>query len=80
MPKNNYTGESYDVTSRGTNSQGNSYDHRVSESGGHGYHYSNRDGSYYYSNTDGSKYYNCGDGYARYTPSGGSTSTQSGKK
>lgn len=61
MPKNSYTGESYDVTSRGVNdqvcttwlfvklgadessvTQGNSYDHRVSESGGHSYHYSNK--------------------------------------
>ncbi len=61
MPQNNYTCESYDVTSRGTNSQvrhmlyhacmlsgltcvcqGNSYDHRVSESGNHGNHYSNK--------------------------------------
>ncbi|KAM5537249.1 hypothetical protein V8D89_009182 [Ganoderma adspersum] len=80
MPQNNYTGEHYDVTSRGTNSQGNSYDHRVSENGDHGYHYSNKDGSYYYLNTDGSKYYNSGDGYSRHTSSDGYTSQQYGQK
>ncbi|KAF8504627.1 hypothetical protein F5888DRAFT_1605037 [Russula emetica] len=80
MPTNNHTGESYQVTSSGTNSQGNDYDHRVSESGGHGYHYSNNDGSYYYQNTDGSKYYNSGDGYASYTPSEGQASQQTSKK
>ncbi|KAH9847687.1 hypothetical protein C2E23DRAFT_847697 [Lenzites betulinus] len=42
MSKNSNAGESYDVTSRGVNDQGNSYDHRVSESGGHSYHYSNK--------------------------------------
>ncbi|KLT42543.1 hypothetical protein CC85DRAFT_285457 [Cutaneotrichosporon oleaginosum] len=48
------------ITYRGTNSQGNSYDNRVSDSGGRGYHYSNTNGSYYYQNTNGSQYYNSG--------------------
>ncbi|KAN0125750.1 hypothetical protein V8E52_000957 [Russula decolorans] len=80
MPANNNTGESYTVTSSGTNSQGNDYDHRVTESGGHAYHYSNNDGSYYYQNTNGSTYYNSGDGDTRYTSSEGQVSQQSSKK
>ncbi|KAI0649002.1 hypothetical protein C8Q79DRAFT_948317 [Trametes meyenii] len=80
MPENSYTGESYDVTSRGVNDQGNSYDHRVSESGQHSYHYSNNDGSYYYQNSDGSRYYNSGDGYSRYTTTSGYTSEKYGSK
>ncbi|KAJ8473207.1 hypothetical protein ONZ51_g8012 [Trametes cubensis] len=73
MPENSYTGEHYDVTSSGVNDQGNSYDHRVSESGAHSYHYSNSDGSYYYQNSDGSTYYNNGDGFSTYTFSSGDT-------
>ncbi|TBU33397.1 hypothetical protein BD311DRAFT_748508 [Dichomitus squalens] len=73
MPSNSYTGESYDVTSRGTNEWGNNWDHRVSSSGDHGYHYSNKDGSYYYQNTDGSRYYNSGSGYSRHTSASGRT-------
>ncbi|KAI0283688.1 hypothetical protein BGY98DRAFT_911326 [Russula aff. rugulosa BPL654] len=76
----NNSGESYQVTSSGVNSQGNSYDHRVSESGDHSYHYSNNDGSYYYQNSDGSTYYNSGDGYARYTSSEGQVSEQTNSK
>ncbi|KAJ7158586.1 hypothetical protein C8R46DRAFT_1109613 [Mycena filopes] len=67
------SGKDYTVTSSGTNSQGNHYCHRESDSGG-GYHYSNNDGSYYYSNSNGSTYYNNGaadGGSSTYTsPSG----------
>ncbi|OCH95680.1 hypothetical protein OBBRIDRAFT_830633 [Obba rivulosa] len=61
----------YTITSSGVNDQGNSWDHRVSSDGGHGYHYSNQDGSYYYQNPNGSTYYDSGKGYSQYTsPSG----------
>ncbi|OBZ66146.1 hypothetical protein A0H81_13714 [Grifola frondosa] len=72
MPHNSYTGEDYNVTSRGVNDQGNSYDHRVSSAGDHSYHYSNKDGGYYYQNSDSSRYYNSGDGYSRHTAADGS--------
>ncbi|RPD60202.1 hypothetical protein L227DRAFT_575729 [Lentinus tigrinus ALCF2SS1-6] len=81
MPTNSNTGENYTVTSSGTNDQGNSYDHRVSDSGDHSYHYSNSDGSYYYSNSDGSTYYNSSTGYSNYTsPSGDSYKSYSSSK
>ncbi|KAK5716154.1 hypothetical protein LTR15_009980 [Elasticomyces elasticus] len=44
------TGGGYEVTSSGTNSQGNHYDARdygSSASNSNSYHYSNTDGSYY---------------------------------
>ncbi|KAL8681179.1 MAG: hypothetical protein Q9186_002711 [Xanthomendoza sp. 1 TL-2023] len=69
------SGKGYDVTSSGTNSQGNHYCRRdYSSSGsqpanGNSYHYSNSDGSYYYSNPNGSTYYNNGNGGSNYTPS-----------
>ncbi|RSH95598.1 hypothetical protein EHS25_000690 [Saitozyma podzolica] len=66
------------ITSQGTNSQGNSYDTRADSSGTTGYHYSNTDGSYYYSNTNGSTYYNSGDGYAQYTSSSGDSKSYYG--
>ncbi|BEI84999.1 hypothetical protein CcaverHIS002_0504000 [Cutaneotrichosporon cavernicola] len=77
------------VTYSGTNSQGNHYCNRQSDSGDRGYHYSNTNGSYYYQNTNGSKYYNSGSGYTQYTSPAGSTtqtysspsgSSKSGKK
>jgi hypothetical protein len=61
----------YNVTGRGTNSQGNSYDRRDYGSGvanSNTFHYSNQNGSYYYSNPNGSTYYNNGAGSATYTP------------
>ncbi|KIO21182.1 hypothetical protein M407DRAFT_245554 [Tulasnella calospora MUT 4182] len=64
----------YDVTSSGTNSQGNHYcsrDYGESASNSNSYHYSNTDGSYYYSNPNGSTYYDSGSGYANYTNSAG---------
>ncbi|KAI4133292.1 MAG: hypothetical protein LQ347_002235 [Umbilicaria vellea] len=76
--------KSYNVTSSGTNSQGNHYCHRdyssssTSASGGgskssnnNSYHYSNSNGSYYYSNPNSSTYYNDGNGGAKYTPPSG---------
>ncbi|RPB10674.1 hypothetical protein P167DRAFT_537398 [Morchella conica CCBAS932] len=76
MPKDNF-GKQYDVTSSGTNSQGNRYDSRdygSSAPNQNSYHYSNKDGSYYYSNSNGSSYYNDGKGNATYsTPSSGSS-------
>ncbi|TFK93690.1 hypothetical protein K466DRAFT_580744 [Polyporus arcularius HHB13444] len=81
MSANSKSGDSYTVTSKGTNDQGNSYDHRVSDSGGHSYHYSNSNGSYYYSNSNGSTYYNSGSGYSNYTsPDGNSRSSYSSSK
>ncbi|KAI0719413.1 hypothetical protein C8T65DRAFT_636600 [Cerioporus squamosus] len=80
MPYNSYSDEYYAVTSRGTNDQGNRWDHRVTESGQHGYHYSNRDGSYYYQNPDGSRYYNNGDGYSRHISTSGKVSEKSASK
>ncbi|KAF2132546.1 hypothetical protein P153DRAFT_284245 [Dothidotthia symphoricarpi CBS 119687] len=65
---------SYEVTSSGTNDQGNHYCHRnhgSDASNQNSYHYSNTDGSYYYSNADGSTYHNDGKGDATYTPSDG---------
>nr|VWP01362.1 Endochitinase 2 (EC (Chitinase 2) [Ganoderma boninense] len=79
MPTNENTGEQYDITSRGTNEWGNNWDHRVSENGDHGYHYSNKDGSYYYQNFDGSRYYNDGKGYSRHTSSGGNVTENHGQ-
>ncbi|OBZ62669.1 hypothetical protein A0H81_15037 [Grifola frondosa] len=74
MPHNYYTGEDYNVTSRGVNDQGNAYDHRVSSTGDHSYHYSNKDGGYYYHNSDNSRYYNSGNGYSSYTSADGHVS------
>ncbi|GAA6017373.1 hypothetical protein JCM11491_006634 [Sporobolomyces phaffii] len=81
MPTDNY-GQQYEVTSSGTNDQGNHYCSREYEGGSNDNSYhcerltssspdSNTDGSYYYSNSDGSTYYNSGDGYAQYTNSEG---------
>ncbi|KZT07277.1 uncharacterized protein LAESUDRAFT_624619, partial [Laetiporus sulphureus 93-53] len=67
----------YDITSTGTNDQGNHYCHRDFDDGSSGYHYSNNDGSYYYSNPNGSSYYNSGDGYSQYTSPGGQTYSNS---
>ncbi|KAK4615306.1 hypothetical protein CLAFUW4_09881 [Fulvia fulva] len=63
--------QGYNVTSSGTNSQGNHYcsrDYGSSASNSNSYHYSNTDGSYYYSNPNGSTYYNNGNGGSNYTP------------
>ncbi|EHL01554.1 hypothetical protein M7I_2439 [Glarea lozoyensis 74030] len=60
----------YTITRRGTNSQGNRYDNRVTADGP-AYHYSNRDGSYYYANGDKSTYYNDGQGGSIYTAPNG---------
>ncbi|KAI5358968.1 hypothetical protein Slin15195_G114170 [Septoria linicola] len=65
---------SYQVTSSGTNNQGNHYcarDYGSSAANGNSYHYSNSNGSYYYSNSNGSSYYNNGRGNATYTPPSG---------
>ncbi|THX51524.1 hypothetical protein D6D06_07328 [Aureobasidium pullulans] len=84
---NSSTGSgSYEVTSSGTNDQGNHYcsrDYGSGASNDNSYHYSNSlwdkesdtnvrdsDGSYYYSNPNGSTYYNSGSGYSNYTPQG----------
>ncbi|KAI5813355.1 hypothetical protein BZA77DRAFT_321898 [Pyronema omphalodes] len=73
MPSDN-RGNTYNVTSHGTNSQGNHYCSRDfssssgSAGGSKGYHYSNSDGSYYYSNPNGSTYHNNGQGGSTYTP------------
>ncbi|KAF6220861.1 hypothetical protein HO133_002541 [Letharia lupina] len=71
-------GKGYDVTSSGTNSQGNRYDSRDytpstggSQANDNTYHYSNNDGSYYYSNSNGSTYHNDGNGGSKYTAPGG---------
>ncbi|GAA5987564.1 hypothetical protein JCM10908_002010 [Rhodotorula pacifica] len=68
--KDNY-GQSYDVSSSGTNDQGNHYCSRDYGNESNSYHYSNSDGSYYYSNSDGSTYHNDGNGGATYTSSSG---------
>ncbi|KAI9631931.1 uncharacterized protein MKK02DRAFT_41566 [Dioszegia hungarica] len=63
--------QGYNITSSGTNSQGNQYDARDygdSAANSNSYHYSNNDGSYYYSNPNGSTYYNDGQGNANYNP------------
>ncbi|KAJ7582655.1 hypothetical protein C8J56DRAFT_955385 [Mycena floridula] len=71
----------YSYTGSGTNSQGNHYCSRATDSGNTGYHYSNSNGSYYYANTNGSTYYNSGSGYSQYTsPSGQTSSSTSAKK
>ncbi|RPD74919.1 hypothetical protein L226DRAFT_535136 [Lentinus tigrinus ALCF2SS1-7] len=80
MPYNSYTGEYYDVTSRGTNDYGNRWDNRVTENGQRGYHYSNQDGSYYYKNPDGSRYYKSRDGYSRHTSTSGKVTQKFGSK
>ncbi|KAA8571265.1 hypothetical protein MFRU_055g00050 [Monilinia fructicola] len=67
---NNPAWAPYEITGRGVNSQGNSYDNRSQPSGG-GYHYSNSDGSYYYSNGNNSTYYNNGQGGSTYTAPNG---------
>ncbi|KAL2043621.1 hypothetical protein N7G274_003928 [Stereocaulon virgatum] len=65
------SGKGYNITSSGTNSQGNHLCNRdYTPSLGdtavnkNAYHYSNQNGSYYYSNPDGTKYYNDGKGGA----------------
>ncbi|CAF1433208.1 unnamed protein product [Rotaria magnacalcarata] len=58
----------YTQWQRGTNQNGNQYDHRGDGAARGGtYHYSNRDGSYYYQNKDGSTYYSSPQGYGNYT-------------
>ncbi|CDR39487.1 RHTO0S04e05666g1_1 [Rhodotorula toruloides] len=82
MPKDNY-GQSYDISSSGTNDQGNHYCSRYyssDASNSNSYHYSNSDGSYYYSNSDGSTYYNSGDGYSNYTSPSGQSYQSSGNQ
>ncbi|KAM5537250.1 hypothetical protein V8D89_009183 [Ganoderma adspersum] len=71
MPTDEFTGEQYEITSEGTNASGNKWEHRVSESGKHGYHYSNQSGSYYSYDFDASSYYNDVKGYSRTTTSEG---------
>ncbi|KAL2051930.1 hypothetical protein ABVK25_007845 [Lepraria finkii] len=68
------SGKGYNVTSSGTNSQGNHYcsrDYTPSSGGSQAnnntYHYSNNNGSYYYSNPNGSSYYKSGSGGSSYT-------------
>ncbi|KAI0719412.1 hypothetical protein C8T65DRAFT_736738 [Cerioporus squamosus] len=79
MPTNSHTGENYTVTSSGTNDQGNSYDHRVSDSGDHSYHYSNKYTIYSaiptpfnpFSHSNGSYYYSNSDGSTYYNSGSG---------
>ncbi|KAL9133852.1 MAG: hypothetical protein Q9175_004972 [Cornicularia normoerica] len=64
----------YEVTSFGTNREGNYYESRDYSSSFEGkeqansntYYYSNKEGGYYYNNPNGSQYYNDGNGYACY--------------
>ncbi|PIL35466.1 hypothetical protein GSI_02193 [Ganoderma sinense ZZ0214-1] len=77
--ENENTGERYIITATGTNALGNRWDHRVSEHGAHGYHYSNQNGSSYYYNFDGSRYYNDGRGYSRLTSPEGKVTETYGK-
>ncbi|KAK4335644.1 hypothetical protein RTBOTA2_004387 [Rhodotorula toruloides] len=78
MPKDNY-GNSYDISSSGTNDQGKHYCSRDYGSDASNSN-SNSDGSYYYSNSDGSTYYNSGDGYSNYTSPSGQSYQSSGNQ
>ncbi|KAK0509826.1 hypothetical protein JMJ35_008220 [Cladonia borealis] len=78
MPPSGSSSNGYNVTSSGSNSQGNHYCSRDytpstggSQANSNTYHYSNTDGGYYYSNPNGSTYYNNGRGDATYTAPGG---------
>ncbi|KAK6834172.1 hypothetical protein PG987_008866 [Apiospora arundinis] len=83
MPNNKNSGQGYQTTSSGTNSQGNHYcsrDYGSSVSNQNSYHYSNQDGGYYYSNPNGSTYYNNGQGRSDYTAPDGSRYTKDSGK
>ncbi|POY72189.1 hypothetical protein BMF94_4826 [Rhodotorula taiwanensis] len=66
-------GKSYNVSSSGSNNQGNHYCSRDYGNGSNSHENSN--GSYYYSNSNGSTYYNNGKGPATYTSANGKSWT-----
>ncbi|KAG0149290.1 hypothetical protein CROQUDRAFT_653867 [Cronartium quercuum f. sp. fusiforme G11] len=79
MPNDN-RGQHYNVTSHGTNSEGNhycsrQYDNQASDA--NAFHYSNRDNSYYYSNSDGSTFHQGSNGTSTYTTPSGDSYTRS---
>ncbi|KAF8905063.1 hypothetical protein CPB84DRAFT_1676981 [Gymnopilus junonius] len=72
MPDNT-SSQDFKYTGSGTNSQGNHWCSRQTDSGDTGYHYSNKDDSYYYKNPDRSTYFENGKGDAKYTSPSGQT-------